>query len=153
MVPRNPFAPAVLTSTGAIFGPSAQTVANAVGLLSTNLVAVMVAMNPCIEKGEIDDVTMSEWEIFTEFVDKFVEANKEPSWMSLDLSDLLAQVDQIQGQLEAWKTRLSKSCAAIAQVPDAPTRANTDGSLFSVPTQLIVGGAIVLGLLIVWKVK
>ncbi len=153
MVPRNPFAPVVFTtSTGGIIGPSAQVVDNAVAILASNMIAVIKAVNGCdaiLNNGPLFD----QWQSFTGIVEAFVKANEDSSWFSISGDEILAQVDQLQAQLDDWKKKLAAICPDIASVPEAPKRANTDTPLFSLPTGLIVGSALVLGILIVWKVK
>ena len=155
---RNPFAPAMTTSTGAILGPSAQTVNNAVAILSQNMAALLHAVNDCAEKDhaapthKIDLAMIEQFELFLDLVTAFVDANKDANEFSISLADILAQVDQLQAQLDAWRARFGAVCPGIADIPQAPPRANTDTPLFSLPTGLIVGSAIVLGILIVWKV-
>lgn len=149
---RNPFAPATLaTSTGGILGPSAQVVDNAVAILAANLIAVIKAVNGC-DAVLTNDALFDQWQSFTGIVEAFIKANEDASPWSISGDEILAQVDQLQGQLDQWKAKLAAVCPDIADVPEAPKREETDHPLFSVPTGLIVGAAIALGILIVWKV-
>lgn len=156
MVPRNPFAPVVFdrggVATGGIFGPSAQVVDNAVAILASNTIAVIKAVNGC-DTILRNDALMEQWQSFTGIVEAFVKANEKSSWLSTSGAEILAQVDQLQAQLDEWKKKLAAICSDVGTVPEAPQRANTDTPLFSLPTGLIVGSALVLGILIVWKVK
>lgn len=159
MVPRNPFAPASMSRVGGILGPSAQTVNNAVGILEANTIALIQAVVDCSQKDkaapthQIDAAMMEQFETFTDLLQAFIEANRDANEFSLSLADILAQCDQLQAQLDAWKARFAAICPSIGAIPTQPPRANTDQPLFSLPTGLIAGGAIVLGILLVWKVK